>query len=207
MRSVPPGSVESLRRSYKSGIDGLMQDYRAYLNRNIQETVAPAPRKPKTRTAGGPRQTNMTCRGTHLLNDSRIHASISSDSSNDTNTPSSTVNISRSCNTHGLSEDFGLNVSEGSDETAESRKTLNTSTGHSRDEDISVSGLLIIEPLKNVSHNVRHHPCESPAIQQALVTRIINAQDMERNRNFFRYQDKVFYGLLRQRDDFVLRTD
>ncbi|XP_037605733.1 uncharacterized protein LOC119476365 isoform X2 [Sebastes umbrosus] len=190
LHSVPPGSAESLRLSYKSALSRLVQGYTVYLHRNIQET--PAPRKPRTRTAAGPDRTNMTCSSNHTFNDSLV--GISTD--NETTTPKPTADISRSCET-----DFGLNVSNRSVETSEvNLKTLNGTTGN---ED--VQGLLVIELLRNVSHNVQHHPCESPAIQQALVTRIINAQDLERNRNFFQYPEKVFQSLLRQRNDFKMR--
>lgn len=85
--------------------------------------------------------------------------------------------------------------------------TLYTSSRYSRTEDGSMLGLLVIEPSRNVSHSVQHHPCESPAIQEALVTRIINVQDLESNGNFFLCADGVFQSLLRQRDDFELRTN
>lgn len=99
------------------------------------------------------------------------------------------------------SKDFGLNVPKG---RGENKKTLNVSAGLNSNRDPGVPGLLVIEPLRNVSHNVQHHPCESPAIQEALVSRIINAQDLERNRRFFQYPERVFYSHLRQRDDFEL---
>lgn len=78
---------------------------------------------------------------------------------------------------------------------------------NSTEEEAGALGLLIIEPWRNVSHNVRHRPCESPAIQQALVARIINAQDLERNQNFFLYPERVFQSLLRQKDDFELKRN
>lgn len=87
------------------------------------------------------------------------------------------------------------------------RQTLGNSTVHGRDEEVGSLGLLVIEPGRNVSHSVQHHPCESPAIQQSLVTRIINAQDLELSRNFFMYPEKVSRGLLRQRDDFELKIN
>lgn len=65
-------------------------------------------------------------------------------------------------------------------------------------------GLLVIEPLRNVSHSVQHHQCESPAIQQALLTRIMDALDMEQNKQFFQFPRKVLHGLLRQKDVFEL---
>lgn len=210
LNSVPLGSAESLRWSYKSGLGRLVQDYTAYLHRNIRET---GPRKP--RTASGSRQTNtfktnITCPGDRLFSDSLVSPGVSADAFNDTTTPNATAAIGQSCQTDGSSEDFGLNVTRGSDETTAgtgNRETFSTSAGLSEDEEVGVPGLLVIEPQRNVSHSVQHHPCQAPAIQQALVTRIMNAQDLERNRNFFRYADRVFYSLLRQRDAFELRTD
>lgn len=128
---------------------------------------------------------------------------------NETAASNSTAELSRSCKTDRSSEEFELNVSNRSDVTTEvNRKTLNYTnytTGYSSNED--ALGLLVIEPFRNVSHSVQHHPCESPAIQQALVTRIMNSQDLERNRDFFLYSEKVFHSLLRQRDHFEMRID
>lgn len=206
---MPSGSAESLRRSYKSGLSRLVQDYTAYLRRNIQETAAPEPRKPRTRTCTVPgntntfNTTNMPCLGNGLFNGSLVTAVVSTDKLNKTTKTNTTAHISRIYKTDVPSNDFGLNVPKGGDNTTvhmENRRTVNSSAGLGR-EDNSILGLLVIEPM---SHNVQHHPCESPAIQQALVTRIINAQDLERNRNFFRYPVKVFRSLLRQRDDFEL---
>ncbi|XP_042354685.1 uncharacterized protein LOC121952216 [Plectropomus leopardus] len=206
LHSVPVGSAESLRLSYKTALGRLVQGYTAYLHRNIQETGAPGPQKPRATTARGPGQnstlsrTNMTCSHNNSFNESLVH--ISADKFNETKAPNSTAEISRSCKT-----DFELNVSNRSDDSREAMAngaTLNNTTGNGSDE--NVLGLLVIESWRNVSHTVQHHPCESPAIQQALVTRIINAQDMERNRNFFLYPEKVFHSLLRQRDDFEIKT-
>ncbi|XP_044077626.1 uncharacterized protein LOC122887952 [Siniperca chuatsi] len=204
LNSVPVGSAESLRLSYKSGLGRLVQGYTAYLHRNIQET--PRPRKPRTRTVSGPRQTNTFS----IANMTCSNKNISTDKFNETTTPNSTADISGNCKTDGSSEDFGPNVPKVSNETTVGvvkRKTLNNSASYRRGEKVGILGLLVIEQWRNVSHNVQHHPCESPAIQQALVTRIINAQDLERNRNFFLYPDKVFHRLLRQRDDFELKTN
>ncbi|XP_077596595.1 uncharacterized protein LOC144212518 [Stigmatopora nigra] len=74
-------------------------------------------------------------------------------------------------------------------------------------ESVWKEGLLLIETGRNVSHGVHHHPCESPAIQQALVTRIINAQDLENSRSFFLFPQKVFQKLLTQVDAFELDTN
>ncbi|XP_068571714.1 uncharacterized protein [Cebidichthys violaceus] len=207
LHSVPPGSAESLRLSYKTSLSRLVQGYTSYLHRNIQET--PATGTPRTGTAGGPGQSNtlgranMTCSSNHILNDSLV--STSTDTFNETTIPNSTVDISRGCKTEGSTEDFGLDVSNRRNDTTEAvvnRKTPDNTTGHEDGQ-----GLLVIEPGRNVSHKVLHHPCESPAIQQALVTRIINAQDLERNRYFFLYPEKFFQGLLRQKDDFELKTN
>ncbi|XP_022050747.1 uncharacterized protein LOC110951810 [Acanthochromis polyacanthus] len=202
LNSVPSGSAESLRLSYKSGLGLLIQGYTAYLRRNIQETEAPGPKKPRTGAADKPRQTssvtNVTCSG------------ISADKFNDSASPNSTAGFSGSCKTNRSNEDFGLSVVKGSNDTSEdgiSRNTLNTSSGYKGEEEASELGLLVIEPLRNVSHNVQHHPCQSPAIQQALVTRIINALDLERNRDFFLYSNRVFYSLLRQKNDFELKSN
>ncbi|XP_031163937.1 uncharacterized protein LOC116055983 [Sander lucioperca] len=195
LHSVPLGSAESLRLSYKTAFGRLVQGYTAYLHRTIRET--PGARKPRSRTAGGLGQTNtlsktnMTCLTNHIFNDSLVNIST------ETATPNSTADINRSCKTDIASEDLVSNRSD-----VVNRKTLNNMSGYSSDE-----GLLVIEPCRNVSHKVQHHPCESPAIQQALVMRIINAQDLERNRNFFQFPEKVLHSLLRQRDNFELKTN
>ncbi|XP_034744950.1 uncharacterized protein LOC117954987 [Etheostoma cragini] len=189
LNSVPLGSAESLRLSYRTAFARLVQGYTAYLHRNIQET--PGAQKPRSRTAAGLGQTNtfsrtnMTCLTNHILNDSLVNIST------ETATPNS-ADTNRSCKTDTSRENFGRNVSD-------------NESGYSSDG--GVQGLLVIEPCRNVSHHVQHHPCESPAIQQALVTRIINAQDLERNRNFFQFPEKVLRGLLRQRDNFELKTN
>nr|XP_019941748.1 PREDICTED: uncharacterized protein LOC109628803 isoform X1 [Paralichthys olivaceus] len=213
LRSVPLGSAESLRLSYKSGIGRLVQGYTAYLRRNIQET-APGSQKPSTGTTGRPRQTktsnitNMACSGNHLFNGSQVSTSIST-GFNETTAPNSSADSSRSCETHGSREEFGVSVSKGSNETPVSmgdNKTLTNMTEYNRDEEAGMLGLLVIEPGRNVSHNVQHHPCESPAIQQALVTRVINAQDLERNGNVFLFPENILRNLCRQRNDLELKT-
>ncbi|XP_026226146.1 uncharacterized protein LOC113169173 [Anabas testudineus] len=195
LHSVPLGSVESLRLSYKTGLGRLTQGYTAYLRRNIQETEASGPQKPKTRTASGPRQTNvsstvnMTCLSNRFVNLGQVSPSISTESFNETVAPKSSADISRRC------------------EGMITRETLNDLTTYSPELEAGTLGLLVIEPWRNVSHNVQHHPCESPAIQQALVSRIIKAQDLEQNGNFFLYSESVLRSLLRQKDDFELKTN
>ncbi|KAL3970709.1 proto-oncogene protein c-fos [Sarotherodon galilaeus] len=207
LQSVPSGSVESMRISYKTGLGHLVRGYTAYLRANIQETPALGPQKPRTSAANRPKHantstiTNMTCSNSLLVNGSQVGPS------NKSTTLSSTAGINRGCKTDESGGDFGFNVLNGSNDTMMTGDTLNTSFRYSRKEEGSKLGLLVIEPLRNVSHSVQHHPCESPAIQEALVTRIINVQDLERNRKFFLYHDRVFQSLLRQRDDFELRTN
>lgn len=192
---MPLGSVESLRLSYKTGLGRLTQGYTAYLRRNIQETEASGPQKPKTRTASGPRHTNvsstvnMTCLSNRFVNLGQVSPSISTESFNETVAPKSSADISRRC------------------EGMITRETLNDLTTYSPELEAGTLGLLVIEPWRNVSHNVQHHPCESPAIQQALVSRIIKAQDLEQNGNFFLYSESVLRSLLRQKDDFELKTN
>lgn len=204
---MPSGSVESMRISYKTGLGHLVRGYTAYLRANIQETPALGPQKPRTSAANRPKHantstiTNMTCSNSLLVNGSQVGPS------NKSTTPSSTAGINRGCKTNESGGDFGFNVLNGSNDTMMTGDTLNTSSRYSRKEEGSMLGLLVIEPSRNISHSVQHHPCESPAIQEALVTRIINVQDLDRNRNFFLYHDRVFQSLLRQRDDFELRTN
>ncbi|XP_026184493.1 uncharacterized protein LOC113143208 [Mastacembelus armatus] len=215
LHSVPTGSVESLRISYKTGLNRLVQGFTAYLRKNIKETEAKGLKKTQTRTASKPRQTNttrltnMACSSIHVFNVSLVSSTMSTPRFNETASPSSTTEISRNCKMNGSNEDFGLNVLKGANEAVVgmlNRKTLNNSNENSTEEESGMPGLLVIEPWRNVSHSVQHHPCQSPAIQQALVTRIINAQDLEQNRNFFLYPEKVFHSLVRQRDDFELKT-
>lgn len=141
LHSVPIGSVESLRLSYKTAFNRLVQGYTIYLHRNIWESAASAPQ----------RRSNGTC-------------SSQAETFNETS--------------HG-----------GAGKT---------------DEVASTEGLLVIETGRNVSHNVLHHPCESPAIQRALATRIINAQDLEHSRSFFLHSKKVLQQLFAQEEAFEL---
>lgn len=207
---MPIGSAESLRHSYKSGLTHLVEDYTAYLRRNIHETAALGPEKRRTRTSGASRKTktfsrtNETCSSNSDFNENLVSPSTPTAKMNETTTPNVAANISRVCKTGGFAKDFGHNVPNFNDRNAVSSKRLNSSAGFISDGDPGIRGLLVIEPLVNVSHNVQHHQCESPAIQEALVTRIVSALDMERNINFFRYSKKVFRSLIRQRDVFEL---
>ncbi|KAM4629079.1 uncharacterized protein ACJ7VT_001462 isoform 2-T2 [Polymixia lowei] len=218
LHSVPTGSAESLRLSYKTGFSRLVQGYTAYLRRNIQETAPPGTRGPS-----GQRQTSAN--RSNLSN----MTSLSSNGHNKTNmtsftrrfeVPPVTGRLNQTSITNlpnkasGSSEVIGLNGPKGSDKTAaatvssntSTASELNMSTGGSMTEELASHGLLVIEPLRNVSHRVQHHPCESSAIEQGLVTRIIDAQDLEDIREFFLYSEKLFRFLLRQSDGFELKT-
>ncbi|KAM4727126.1 uncharacterized protein FYW61_012765 [Anableps anableps] len=184
LHSVPSGSIESLRLSYKTGLSRLVHGYVAYLRKNILETEAGGPLKQKA--GPGSRMENSN---TSRISDAMVNPADA--------TPNSTAEDNRSCTAFGFREVTGRNAS-----------TLNTSIRSCiREEEDGKLGLLVIEPQRKVRHNIQHHPCESPAIQEALVTRIMKAQDLRRNRDFFLYPEKVLQSLLRQRDDFELRAN
>lgn len=69
----------------------------------------------------------------------------------------------------------------------------------------SMPGLLVIEPHKNVTHRVQHSPCESKVIGDALLTRIIAAQEIEASKDFFLQSEHDFYKLINQREGFELQ--
>lgn len=205
---MPSGSAESLRLSYKTGLFRLVQSYRAYLRRNIHETEAGGSPGPRAKAASGRSQTTantssiikVTCSGGK--NSSESLDNVGPFSSSMLNV---TLNDTTMHHSNESSDPFILHVpkeSEGSTAGTAARKTVNNCIGDSRHEEGGRLGLLVVESQRNVSHTVRHHPCESPAIQQALVTRIIDAQDLQRNRDFFLYTERVFRSLLRQRTDF-----
>uniref|UniRef100_H3CQC4 Uncharacterized protein n=1 Tax=Tetraodon nigroviridis TaxID=99883 RepID=H3CQC4_TETNG len=197
LNSVPVGAAESLRRSYKSELNQLIEHYKVYLRRNVQVTAPPGPGKHKSRQSSVLKQTNpfnqtsLTCSGT-----APIPVSTTTGKNNETNASGAKA-------LEVLDQVSGQNVTNmknrGSVGT-EKKKKLSSSAGIS----CGGLGLLVIEPLRNVSHSVQYHQCQSPAIQQALVTRIMDALDMEQNKHFFQYTGTVFHGLLRQKESFKL---
>lgn len=162
------------------------------------ETGAPGPLKPKPQ----PSIRFMSSNSSVISNvtGSCRHAEKVDDST----TPSVIVNNS---NGDGAGKDFGLRELKGSGTITVGETNSSTSAGCVREEEDSGLGLLVIEPQRKVSHSVQHHPCESAAIQQALVTRIMKAQDLEQNQNVFLYSKKVLQSLVRQREDFELKTE
>lgn len=202
---MPVGAAESLRRSCKSEFNHLIEHYMVYLRRNIHEIAAPRPGKRKSRQSSvlkqmnTSNQTSLTCSGTGRIVSSTITAKI-----DETKASDAAANRSRKCKTEVLGQVSGPNVTNVIDRdpviTEKKKKKLSSSAG----TDNGALGLLVIEPLRNVSHSVQHHQCESPAIQQALLTRIMDALDMEQNKHFFQYPGRVFHSLLRQKDGFEL---
>ncbi|XP_074511227.1 uncharacterized protein LOC141780062 isoform X1 [Sebastes fasciatus] len=66
------------------------------------------------------------------------------------------------------------------------------------------SGLLIVEPLRNVSHGVQHKACEHRAIQRTLVERFLSDQNLQRGKEFFQSSQKHHDALIAQRGHFQL---
>ncbi|CAN9501166.1 unnamed protein product [Ophioblennius macclurei] len=196
LNSVPSGSVRSLRVSYKTGFNHLIQRYTTYLRNNIRETAAPAePGRARSRAESRQTQTS-TFNMTSVNVSSSVPLNISHN-----------LNASECCKTLVAGEDFALNNTTGRlsvDDKPESELDSSATQHVMQEEDGALLGLLVIEPLRNVSHAVHHHACQSPVIQQALVTRIVDAQDLQRNTNFFSSPEKVLQGLFRQAEDFEL---
>lgn len=66
-------------------------------------------------------------------------------------------------------------------------------------------GLLIVEPHRNVSHWVMHSPCESQAIENAILTQIIAAQRIQSSEDYLENLGKNILLLVRQRTNFQLK--
>ncbi|GAA6215421.1 uncharacterized protein LOC108898594 isoform X2 [Lates japonicus] len=66
------------------------------------------------------------------------------------------------------------------------------------------SGLLIVEPLRNVTHGVHHKACERRAIQQALVERFLLDQNLQRGKQFFQSSHEHHDDLMAQQRHFQL---
>ncbi|KAM4598591.1 uncharacterized protein ACJ7VT_022048 isoform 2-T2 [Polymixia lowei] len=67
------------------------------------------------------------------------------------------------------------------------------------------TGLLVVEPLRNVTHGVQHRTCESAAIQRALVERFLSVQDVQRGKDFFQSSQDHHDSLMAQQADFMLK--
>ncbi|CAK6960237.1 uncharacterized protein LOC128378966 isoform X2 [Scomber scombrus] len=66
------------------------------------------------------------------------------------------------------------------------------------------SGSLIVEPLRNVSHEVHLKVCERKLIQRALAERFLSAQNLQRGKEFFQSSHKHHEALMAQQEHFVL---
>ncbi|XP_029292948.1 uncharacterized protein LOC115011843 [Cottoperca gobio] len=66
------------------------------------------------------------------------------------------------------------------------------------------SGLLTVEPLRNVSHVVQHRVCERKAIQHTLVERFLSDQNLQRGKEFFQSSHKHHDALIVQHRHFQL---
>ena len=66
------------------------------------------------------------------------------------------------------------------------------------------SGLLIMEPLRNVSHGVQHRACERKAIQRALAERFLSDQNLQRGEEFFQSSHMHHDALMAQLRHFQL---
>ncbi|KAK2832870.1 hypothetical protein Q5P01_016759 [Channa striata] len=65
-------------------------------------------------------------------------------------------------------------------------------------------GLLIVEPLRNVSHGVRLRACERKNVQRALVERFLSDQDLQAGKEFFQRSHMHHEALMAQQEDFQL---
>ena len=65
--------------------------------------------------------------------------------------------------------------------------------------------LLVIEPYTDFTHRIQHSLCESKVIRDALLLRIIAAQDIEDSKDFFLQSERDFYKLINQREGFELQ--
>lgn len=204
LNSIPVGAAESLRRSFKAELNQLIEHYKVYLRRNIQETAAPGPGKPKSRQSSVFKPSSAVNRtGPARSGTGQIASSTATGKTPQTNASDAAADKSRKCVREVLGRVSGRNVTKANDggpAGREKRKKLSGAAGVTS----GAQGLLVIEPLRNVSHSVQHHPCEAPAIQQALLARIMAALDMEQNKEFFQFSARVFHSLLRQKDDFDL---
>lgn len=64
--------------------------------------------------------------------------------------------------------------------------------------------LLIVEPLRNMSHGVHYKVCERRAIQRTLVERFLSEQDLQRGKDFFQSSHKHHDALIAQQGHFQL---
>lgn len=219
---MPPGSAESLRLSYKTAFSQLVQDYASYLRRNIRETPALGTHRPIAAQTGGQALEATT---SHHLTDNGSEQEPSETNGTGVAVCVEVVvgNVSLACLKGQLNRTTidVHNSTTATNQVPTLTRGFNEVIGHTGPTDTNVAvgskrgggaehataseGLLVIEAMRNVSHSVQHHACESPAIEQALATRLLDAQDLEESRDFFQYSQMLFNHLLGQRGDFDLK--
>ncbi|KAJ8419106.1 hypothetical protein AAFF_G00006050 [Aldrovandia affinis] len=68
-------------------------------------------------------------------------------------------------------------------------------------------GLLIIEPFRNMTHQVHHRPCESDAIANRIASKVLEAQGIQRSMDFFEETEKHMDSLISQQGNFSLQAN
>ncbi|KAK0133989.1 hypothetical protein N1851_030457 [Merluccius polli] len=219
LKSVPPGSAESLRLSYRTAFSQLVLDYASYLRRNVRETPPTGTHRPVVAQPVGqtPEATtshhlphNGTERGLSETNGVGVAVCVGGNVSlacPKGHLNRTTADVRNSTTTTNQAAALTRGSNEVIGHTSPSKRgAANLSSGGGGTEHTTASeGLLVIETMRNVSHSVQHHACESPVIEQALATRLLDAQDLEESRDFFLYSHTLFNDLLGQRGDFDLR--
>ncbi|XP_030228713.1 uncharacterized protein LOC115555822 isoform X1 [Gadus morhua] len=232
LKSVPLGSAESLRLSYRTAFAQLVQDYASYLRRNIRETppsgtYKPNAAQPGERTPAATTFQRLTDHGTRKEPSETEGAGVA------VCVGATMGNVSLACpmnDLNGTGPDghnsttaanqaaaFSGGSNEVTGQTGPKQMDNNNDVGPERGaasvlsgvggaaQPTASDGLLVIEAMRNVSHGVRHRACESPVIEQALATLISEAQDLEESRDFFLYPRPLLDNLLGQRADFDLK--
>ncbi|KAJ3599142.1 hypothetical protein NHX12_033105 [Muraenolepis orangiensis] len=232
LKSVPPGSAESLRLSYKTAFSQLVQDYASYLRRNVRETppgvgahrptaarpgdgrVPEATASHHRTDSGTEREPSKANRGpvTPGLTEGQVGPARPQGPLDRAATAPHRLNLTtvanRAATPTGGSE--GVLRHQGLTETDASPAAVPASGnsgggGGAEHSTAAGEGLLVIEGTRNVSHSVQHRACESPVIEQALAVRLLDAQDLDEIRVFFQYSQQLFDHLLGQRGDFDLK--
>nr|XP_015216773.1 PREDICTED: uncharacterized protein LOC107079155 [Lepisosteus oculatus] len=67
-------------------------------------------------------------------------------------------------------------------------------------------GVLVIEPLKNLSHNIQHKNCASKAIENEIVNKILEKQQMPKVKEFFETTYQNLNKFINQHQDFFVQS-
>jgi len=228
---VPPGSAESLRLSYRTAFSQLVRDYGSYLRRNIRETPPLAARRPTGAPRGGGRvlgatpppprlrdggteqEANAEANGTGaavcagalpLLLPGNVSLACPKGPLNGTTAHQAPMPAFASGKSNEVTGS-GSHAGPREPDQAPAPADVLSGGGGAGHATAATEGLLVIEAKRNVSHHVQHRACESPAIEQALAARLLEAQDLEESRDFFLYSPALFSQLLSQRGHFDLK--